>query len=130
MPFSLPAAVAAFIAAHLRTIDDLHLLVATSSERNRWWDADAVARELTIDEAEARRLLEHLAGQNLLDIRLTDDVRYQYKPGTRQLAQEAQACLEAYRSNPAAVWRALVRARSGASARDFADAFRIKRDDR
>jgi hypothetical protein len=128
VPFSLPPIVSEFIAAHLRTVDDLHLLVATANEADRWWDAGAVARELLIDDDAARGLLEHLAAHNLLDIRVTGDVRYQFRPGTPELTQSAAACMYAYRSNPAAVWRALGGQRGARAIRDFADAFRIRRD--
>lgn len=128
--FSLPPGVGEFIAAHLRTVDDLHLLVATSSDRNRWWDAAAVARELVIVEEDARQLLEHLAAHNLLDIRVTGDVRYRFRPGTQELAAAAEACVDSYRAKPAAVWRALGSGRGQRAIRDFADAFRIRRDDR
>jgi hypothetical protein len=128
MPFSLPPLVSDFIAAHLRTVDDLHLLVATANEADRWWDAGAVARELLIDDETAGGLLEHLAARNLLDIRVTGDVRYQYRPGTPELAESAQACMTAYRTNPGAVWRVLVGRRRTRAIRDFADAFRIRRD--
>ncbi len=130
MPYILPPAVGEFVAAHLRSVEDLHLLAATAAESDRWWDAATVARELAIDEAQGRALLEHLASHNLLDIRVTGDVRYQFKPGTAELAAATRACLAAYRANPAALWRALPRHGGGRAIRDFADAFRIRRDDR
>lgn len=130
MPQSLPPAVSEFIAAHLRTIDDLQLLVLAANDRGRWWDAATVARELGVHEAGARGLLEHLAAHNLLDIRVTGDVRYQYKPGTPELAAVAEGCLAAYRTSPAAIWRDLARQGGGRAIRDFADAFRIRRDTR
>ena len=128
MPVSLPPEVSEFIAAHLRTVDDLHLLVATACDPDRWWDAGAVRRELLIDDSLAGGLLEHLAAHNLLDIRVTGDVRYQYRPGTPELTRAAEACMSAYRKNPAAVWRALGGQRGSRTIRDFADAFRFRRD--
>jgi hypothetical protein len=130
MPFSLPPLVADFVAAHLRSVDDLHLLVATRHDPERWWDADAVARELALDPEEALGLLEHLAAHNLLDIRMTGDVRYRYRPGTAQLAAAAEACVDTYRRTPAAIWRALAAGRGARAMSDFANAFRIRRDDR
>lgn len=130
MPLSLPPPVSEFIAAHLRTVDDLHLLVAVWCEPDRWWDAAAVARELMIEGDDARQLLEHLAARNLLDIRVTADVRYQYRPGTPYLAEAADACVDAYRRKPAAVWRAFAGQRGTRALREFADAFRIRRDRR
>jgi uncharacterized protein DUF5985 len=39
----------------------------------------------------ARALLEYFAGQNLLDIRVTEHVRYQYRPGTPELQRRQVA---------------------------------------
>jgi hypothetical protein len=35
----------------------------------------------------ARGILDRLAGLNLLQIRVTDDVRYRFQPGTIELAE-------------------------------------------
>src|SRR5688572_7351589 len=64
---ALPDEVAAFIHDHIRTLDDLYLFVAVADDPERWWDEASVARELLIEVSEARRLLEHLAAQNLMD---------------------------------------------------------------
>jgi hypothetical protein len=125
----LPDRVAAFIAAHIRTIDDLHLLVAMAAASERWWDAASAAGALTLDVKAARAVLEHLAAHNLLEIRVMGDVRYQFRPGTPELRAAAATCIEAYRAEPAAVWRAVSASPARRSLRDFADAFRIRRDD-
>lgn len=125
----LPEAVGAFLREHIRTIDDLHLLVAIASNEDRWWDETSVGRDLLIDRREARAMLEHLAAHNLLEIRLTEDVRYQFRPGTQELYDAATACVAAYRENPIAVWRAVAGPGGRRSVRDFADAFRIRRHD-
>jgi hypothetical protein len=119
----------AFLRNHIRNVDDLHLLVAVAANEDRWWDEESVARDLLIDRSHARSLLEHLAGHNLLEIRVTDQIRYQYRPGTPELAAAAGACLDAYHHNPVAVWRAVSHSPSRSSIRDFADAFRIRRRD-
>jgi hypothetical protein len=122
--------VTSFITAHLRGIDDLHLLVAMASAPERWFDVDTVARELAMTKANARAALEHLAGRNLLEIRVTGDIRYQFNPGTPMLRDAANACVEVYRRDPMPLWRLgsdkLGRRRS---LWDFADAFRIRRHD-
>lgn len=100
--------VAAFIAEHLRSVDDLQLLVAFVNSPDRWWDAVSVCRELRLGEDEARRILERFAASNLLEIRLTDDVRYQFRPGTRALHQGAADCIAEFGSNPSGIVRAVV----------------------
>jgi hypothetical protein len=127
-PAQLPAGVAAFVSAHVETLERLELLLLMMQSRDRWWDASTVSRQLGYDAEAARRALDHLAAHNLLAIRVTADVRYQYQPGEPRLADTAAMFAEAFRINPLAVLQ-LVTAPERRSIRDFADAFRIRRDD-
>ena len=120
--------VVSFVAQHLRTVDDLVVLFTAIDSGPRWWDAAAMARELGIPAATARQSLDHLARGNLLDIRITGDVRYQFNPGTDEVKAAALACAAAYRSDPVGVLR-LVAGSGRRSISEFADAFRIRRDD-
>lgn len=117
-----------FIVGHLRSVEDLQLLIALVQSPDRWWDAAVAARELNVTRTVAARTLDHLARHNLLDIRITGDVRYQFHPGTEELRDAAVACVDEYRRNPLAVLKA-VTGQPQRSIRDFADAFRIRRDD-
>ncbi|MBI2189205.1 MAG: hypothetical protein HYU37_19070 [Acidobacteria bacterium] len=119
--------VRAFVAAHARTLDELQLLMAIIQSADRSWDASAAAREVGLAEADARAALEHLAACNLLDIRIGENLRYQFRPGTPQLREAALSALEAYRQRPLDIAR-LVQPEHR-SLRDFADAFRIRHDD-
>jgi DNA-binding IclR family transcriptional regulator len=124
--------VVAFVAAHLRSYDDLVLLDALVGSSGRWWDASAVAQQLLLSEATARCALDHLAAHNLLEIRLTGDIRYQFHPGTPGLRKAALACIEAYRADPSGLARLLVnrgQALGQRSIRDFADALSREIDD-
>jgi hypothetical protein len=121
--------VVAFLAAHIRSVDDLHLLIAMAAAADRWWDAASAAGALMTDPKTARGLLEHLAAHNLLEIRVTGDVRYKFHPGTPELRQAVRACIDTYHAQPVAVWRAVSGTPARRSVRDFADAFRIRRHD-
>lgn len=125
----LPATVLAFVESHLRSVDELQLLITCMHSGDRWWDAAGAARELGISETTARRALDHLAAHNLFDLRVTGAVRYQFRPGTPELAEAAHGLAAAYRANPVAVINR-VAAAPRRSVRDFADAFRIRKDDR
>jgi hypothetical protein len=114
------------VSENLRSLEELQLMMAVVQAEHRWWDASAASAELGMDVVTAGRVLDRLATLNLFDIRITGDVRYQFKPGTDELAEIARECLEAYRSNPLALVTAVQRpARKGI--RDFADAFRLRR---
>lgn len=124
---SIAPVVLAFVAEHVRSLDELQLLMAIIQSEGRWWDAATAAREFGISVPDARAALDHFAAHNLLDIRITEDVRYQFRPGTPQLGEAAHATAEAYRRRPVDL-AALVKRPSGRSVTDFADAFRIRRD--
>jgi hypothetical protein len=124
----LPSVVRSFIATHIRSLQDLHLLIGMACAPDRWWDEDTAVRELGFDRRAARAGLEHLAAHNLLEIRVTDDVRYQYRPGTADLEAAVAAAVDTYRSNPVALWRLAPSPRER-RIRDFADAFKVKRDE-
>jgi DNA-binding IclR family transcriptional regulator len=114
-----------FAAAHLRGLEDLQVLLTCLEARDRWWDAAGIARQIGLKLSSARRSLDHLASRNLLDIRITGDLRYQFKPGNAVLEDAALACASAYRANPIAVVR-LVAESAQRNLRDFADAFKFR----
>lgn len=116
------------MAKHIHSLEELQLLLALMQTPDRWWDATAAARELGLARPAARRGLDALAARNLLDIRITGDVRYRFHPGTGELRAAARAIEDAYRANPLAVVQ-LVTQTGRRGLRDFSDAFRIRRDD-
>lgn len=127
MSSQLSTTVLAFADSYLQSVDELVVLAAMMYSSDRWWDARMVLRELGI--AGADRILDQLAKRNLLDIRVTDAVRYQFQPAAPELSRAAAEFAEAYRRHPAEVMRAVVGRSVDRGARDFADAFRIRRND-
>ena len=123
-----PPDLAACVVRHIRSLEDLQVLMTCIESRHRWWDAVAMNRELGIGGRAARHSLDRLAHSNLLDIRVTGDVRYQFNPGTAALEAAALACASAYRSNPVALVRLVARS-ADRSIQDFADAFRFQKKD-
>jgi hypothetical protein len=121
----LPPHVVSFVRDNIDTLQQLELLALVMEEPDRWWDAPAVARALLIDVAMARLALEALASRNLLAIKLTTDVRYQFQPGTSILRENGEAFAEAYLNHPVAVVR-LVTEGQRRALRDFANAFRVR----
>ena len=127
MSYPLSATVLEFAESCLRSVDELVVLTAMMYSSDRWWDDRMVARELGI--ARADNILDQLAKLNLLDIRVTDAVRYQFRPATPELSRAATEFADAYRRQPAEVMRVIVGRSADRGARDFADAFRIRRND-
>ena len=126
MPNEFPPAVTSFVMRHVRTLAELQLLMAIAQSGDRWWDAASAAREAGLSLQDARRALDYFGAHNLLDIRITGDVRYQYRPGTPELRDSAEACVAAFRRRPLDLAQ-LVTGPSATSVRDFAEAFRLRR---
>ena len=124
----LSGAVIAFINEHIHSLDHLEVLMLLMKSPDRWWDNSSVAQNLGIDPTAARAALERLASGNLLEIAITSDVRYRFQPGEPRLREAAEAFSAAYRTDRLAILH-LVTGRSERSIRDFANAFRIRRDD-
>ena len=97
---TFPQALTHFAADHLASPDDLKVLALCVEGRDRWHDAAAIAKTLRISRGAARAALDHLARKNLLDIRITGDVRYRFRPGRSELESQALALVDAYRRNP------------------------------
>jgi hypothetical protein len=125
-PPPVPPAILGFVSGNLRNIEELELMIAIVQSSDRWWDARSASAEIGTDVVTAGRALDRLASLNLLDIRITGDVRYQFRPGSAEVAELARGCVAAYRSNPIALVRAVPRS-SRQGIRDFAEAFRLRR---
>ena len=103
----VPAIVREFLTAHVTSLSDLKVLLTLINGEERWWDARSIAVYAGVDVADASRCLEAFAVRNLLDIRISDAisdaVRYQLRPGTRELESCLEALVAAYRKSPADV---------------------------
>jgi hypothetical protein len=128
MSYTLPPDVVDFARAHLRSVADLQILLTCIDTRERWWDVKAISHQVGLAVREARVTLDHFVSANLLDIRVTDDVRYRFRPGTPEAETAALAFASAYKAHPVAVL-GLIGSTARGNLRDFADAFRIRRDD-
>lgn len=88
------------------------MLTKLIEHHERWWDAEMIHHELGISIEQARAALDRLARRNLLDIRVTYTVRYQFRPATPNLKAGVLALVDAYRRRRDAVIDALGDARS------------------
>ena len=125
----MPAPVAEFPDVQIGSLAELEMLILVMDSPERWWDAESAAQKLTVSAAVAQRMLDGFAARNLLDIRITGDVRYRFAPGSPQLMESVRLFSDFYRRMPAAVVRRIARG-APRGIRDFADAFRIRSRDR
>jgi hypothetical protein len=126
MPTPFDPSVVAFVTDHVRSLAELQLLMTIAQSGDRWWDATSAAGESGLTVHEARRALDFFGARNLLDIKITGDIRYRFRPGTPELQAVAEASVNAFRTRPLEIAQ-LVTGPSATRVRDFADAFRVRR---
>lgn len=102
------------------------MLMLLRRNATRYWSAEAVASELGMPMPVVRRPLERLASANMLDIRLAQDVMYRFNPAEAHI-DAVNELADAYSRARTAVLRLFVDGPPD-PIRDFADAFRFKKD--
>jgi hypothetical protein len=125
---ALPSDVQRFLIERVVGIDDLDVLLLVCRTADRWWDARSIAVETGLPPSQAAAALERLGAKNLLDVRLAADVLYRFHPVAAELGELVARVVEAHRTHRAAVLSVVLGARPTDALRDFAEAFRLKKD--
>ena len=113
-----------FLAERVDSVQHLEVLLLLQRHADRWWTARGVADDIGGDAGSVARTLDDLCAQNLLDVRVAQDVLFKFAPRPRDTAALRDVA-DAYRSRRMVVLQFLSRRLE--SARDFADAFRLRR---
>ena len=114
------------IATHVRTVDELEVLLLLGRDDQRYWSAAAAASSTGLPHPAVGRVLEVLASRGLLDVRLSGEVLYRFDPATIETKKAADAILDAGSRQHAAVLR-IILALPNRAITDFADAFKVNR---
>lgn len=115
-----------FIRRYLRSVEQLDVLALLHRSQPRFWNSLAVASELGIPGQTAEKALDALASNNFLDIKIANDLLYRFNPVT-ELRPATEAVIEAYRQQRTSMTR-FVASIAADPIRDFADAFRLKKE--
>ena len=85
-----------------------------------------MAAELRIRESTAGDVLERLASDNFLDVKISNEILYRFNPATAALQHAAALCADCYLRERIAMLN-FVMAATLRPMHDFAEAFRIKK---
>ena len=85
--------------------------------------------EIRIPEPTAENVLERLASDNFLDVRISNEILYRFNPATAALEASSALCAEFYLRERIAMSNLVMAATLGPM-HDFAEAFRIKKGTR
>jgi hypothetical protein len=117
---------ATFLLDEVQSIERLETLLLMYRRRADWESQDSLARDLLLAPDVVQGHLEGLAASNLLDVRVTDAVRYQFAPTREGLDELLDELSDVYRTRREELVAFATEAWLGGMQR-FADAFRLKR---
>jgi hypothetical protein len=120
----VPEAVRVLIAGSIDSIAEVEAILLLRRERERTWSVEEAGRRLYISDTVAQYVLTVLAERGFL---AEQDGRFRYDPRTPELDRTVTALATAYSTNLVAVTH-LVHGKPAESVREFARAFRLRKD--
>jgi hypothetical protein len=120
----VPPDVRRFLAGTIHSIEQLEVLLLVQRTPDRYFDAGSIADHLGLRHRDVARSLEALAGQNLLDVRLGETIKYRYEPATTSQRDVVGQITELWRDQRQLIVAEVATKRAGL--REFSDAFRLR----
>jgi hypothetical protein len=125
-PPRVPKDIRDFVARFLPSVEHLETFVVLQRNTTRSWSAPDISAELRIPESTAADVLERLASDNFLDVKISNEILYRFNPATAALEGAAARCAEFYVRERIAMMNIVMTAAIG-PIHEFAEAFRIKK---
>jgi hypothetical protein len=125
---SIPYDVKLFILKSIDSIAQLEALLLLRGNQAEEWEVEQVAKRLYISEPETAPLLKRLADEGFITARGDPPLRYQYQPCSPELAQMIDRLAELYAKQLVPVTN-LIHSKPRTRIQEFADAFRLRKDD-
>jgi hypothetical protein len=122
----IPRDIREFVARFLPSVEHLETFMVLQRNTTRTWSPADMAIELRIQESTAADVLERLASDNFLDVKISNEILYRFNPATPALEAQAARCAEYYLHERIAMINLVMAATLGPM-HDFAEAFRIKK---
>lgn len=120
----MPEHVRRFIVEMIDSVVELEALLLLRANRDRTWSDEEAGARLYVSVTVAAYVLNELARRGLLGL---DDERYRYAPSTPALDTVVADLASTYATDLITVTR-LIHSKPGPSVRQFADAFRVRKD--
>jgi hypothetical protein len=124
----IPRDVRQFVARFLPSVEHLETFVVLCSNTTRWWSGTDIAETAGIEESVAADVLEGLASNNFVDVKISNEILYRFNPAKTATGVLSKRCIKFYlRDRIALINLAATGAR--APTHDFAEALRLKKKD-
>jgi hypothetical protein len=125
----IPREIRQFVARFLPGLEYLETFMLLCNGATRSWSASDIAKAAGLPESVAADVLEHLASDNFLDVKISNDILYRFNPATPALGDLSRRCADfCVRERIAMI--SLVTTDVMSPMHDFAEAFRLKKGKR
>jgi hypothetical protein len=125
----IPKEIREFVARFLPSVEHLETFIVLRRSTTRSWSASDLSAELRIPQSTADNVLEQLASDNFLEVKISNEIVYRFNPATNALEEASAICADFYRRDRIAIINFVMAATLG-PLHDFAEAFRIKKGKR
>lgn len=128
MSSTIPADIAQFIVEKIDAVAQVEALLLLRSAPEQEWDVEAVAKRLYVDEGQAATTLTRLLEERLIVRSALNQSLYRYEPFSSDLKQLIDRLAEVYVKQLVPVTN-LIHSKPKSRVQEFADAFKIRKDD-
>ena len=117
-----------FIAAEIKSLEQLEILLLLSGNPHKWWTAQGVYDVIKSSLGSVEGRLREMAERGMLRQEPDSANRYQFAPADESIWRLIAELREAYKERPVKVVQAIYTAKPPDGVREFARAFRIRKD--
>jgi hypothetical protein len=125
METPIPEPVARFLAVHVRTLEQLEILLLLASQPERAWSVDAVYDVIRSSRSSAAERLDELRLQGLLSV--SEAGMYRYQPQVPEIAAVVETLAQLYKQRRVKIVE-LIYSQPTDPLQHFAEAFKFKKD--
>jgi hypothetical protein len=125
----IPEEVAHFVLDKIDSIAQLEALLLLQREPQQKWTAAALAQRLYISETQTLEALEGLRAAGLIAALAAETPTYRYEPASGELRAIVERTADVYATQLVPVTN-LIHSKPKTRVQEFADAFRIRKDEK
>jgi hypothetical protein len=123
----IPESVTRFISVHVRSLEQLEILLLLAAKPEQGWSADAVYDVVRSSRGSVAERLEELRLQGLLTFSNPEHREFRYQPPSPEVAEAVQALAQFYRERPVKIVE-MIYSPAAEPLKGFADAFKFKKE--
>jgi hypothetical protein len=123
----IPESVVRLIAVHIRSLEQLEVLLLLADHPDQVWNTDAVYNVIRSSRSSVAERLEELRLQGLLAFANANQREFRYQPSSPAISQAVQSLGQCYKERRVKIVE-MIYTPPAEPLKGFADAFKFKKD--